>query len=146
MVSCHARVAWVVLGVFAITFLSGADKPSAARPHPSAAKKAPSPKWRYRTGEAAIEAALRSPTQLEFKDTPLPDVIDYLKDYHQIEIQLDKKALDEAGIAKDVHVNCNLGGMPLRSALNLASGRWGLPGRSRTTRCSSRRVTQRNPC
>ena len=36
--------------------------------------------------EKRIDAALKSPTQLEFVDTPLTDVIDYLKDYHQIDI------------------------------------------------------------
>ena len=52
-----------------------------------------------------IDAALHSPTQLEFVDCPLSDVIDYLKDYHQIEIRFDKKALDEAGISLDAPGN-----------------------------------------
>ena len=47
--------------------------------------------------EKKIEAALKSPTHLEFVDTPLTNVVDYLKDYHQIEIQLDKKAMDGGG-------------------------------------------------
>ena len=48
-----------------------------------------------------IDAALHSPAQMEFADCPLSDVIDYLEDYHHIEIRLDKKALDEAGISPE---------------------------------------------
>ena len=69
--------------------------------------------------EKKIEAALKSPTQLEFVDTPLTDVIDYLKDYHQIEIQLDKKAMEEAGTGSDTPVTKNLKGVSLKSALRL---------------------------
>ena len=69
--------------------------------------------------EKRIEAALKSPTQLEFAETPLSDVIDYLKDYHQIEIQLDKKAMDEAGIGSETPVTKNLKGVSLKSALRL---------------------------
>ena len=69
--------------------------------------------------ERKIEAALKSPTQLEFVDTPLSDVIDYLKDYHQIEIQLDKKAMEEAGTGSDTPVTKNLKGVSLKSALRL---------------------------
>ena len=54
------------------------------------------------SGTPAIEkivAALASPTQLEFVDKPLTGVVDYLKGRHHIDIQLDKKAMDEAGTA-----------------------------------------------
>ena len=64
-----------------------------------------------------LEAALKSPTQMEFNDAPLSNVIDYLKDYHQVEIQLDRKVLGEAGIATDVPVTKSLKGIPLQSAL-----------------------------
>ena len=76
--------------------------------------------------EKKIEAALKSPTQLEFVDTPLTDVVDYLKDYHQIEIQMDKKAMDEAGIGTDSQVTKNLKGVSLKSALRLMLHELGL--------------------
>jgi hypothetical protein len=69
--------------------------------------------------EKRIEDALKSPTQLEFVETPLSDVIDYLKDYHGIEIQVDKKALDDVGIGTDTPVTKNLKGISLKSALRL---------------------------
>ncbi len=73
---------------------------------------------KLQTGQAAIERALDAPTQLEFVDAPLVDVIDYLKDYHGIAIVLDVKALEDVGIDADESVTVNLKGVSLRSALN----------------------------
>jgi hypothetical protein len=72
-----------------------------------------------RTGEAAIEQALDEPTEINFIDTPLLCVIDYLKDRHHIEIQLDKPALEDAGVGSDVPIKKSLKGISLRSALRL---------------------------
>ncbi len=72
--------------------------------------------------EKKIRAALDSKTELEFVDTPLSDVVDYLKDFHEIEIQIDNKALDDVGIGTDEPVNVRLKGVTLRSALDLILG------------------------
>ena len=72
--------------------------------------------------EKKIRKALDSPTSLEFTETPLNDVIDYLKDLHNIEIQVDNKALDEAGVASDTAITKSLKGISLRSALRLMLG------------------------
>lgn len=73
--------------------------------------------------EQKIEVTLRSPTQLDFIETPLQDVVDYLKDFHHIEIQVDRKALDEAGMdPSTAAITKNLKGISLRSALNLVLG------------------------
>jgi hypothetical protein len=69
--------------------------------------------------ETRIYRALEDPTVVEFVETPLQDVVDYLKDYHKIEIQLDKKALDDAGIGTDTPITRNLRGITLKSALRL---------------------------
>ncbi|HUT09423.1 MAG TPA: hypothetical protein VMY42_02920 [Thermoguttaceae bacterium] len=69
--------------------------------------------------EKKIEEALDSPTQLEFIECPLQDVIDYLKDYHEIEIQIDARALQDVGIGTDTPITRNLKGVSLRSALTL---------------------------
>ena len=72
--------------------------------------------------EALIERALDMPTQMQFTDSPLTDVVDYLVDYHsqklghRFEIRLDNKALSDAGIAKDTAVTMNMRGISLRSA------------------------------
>lgn len=67
----------------------------------------------------AIEKALASPTSMEFICTPLSDVVEYLKDYHKIDIQLDRKALDQIGVALDTPVTRGLKGVTLASALRL---------------------------
>ncbi len=67
----------------------------------------------------AILAALKQPTQMEFSDESFENIIDYLKDKHHIEIQLDRKALEEVGFATDKPLTINLKGVTLRSALQL---------------------------
>ena len=55
--------------------------------------------------ERRIREALDQPTQIEFVDTPLKDVIDYLKDLHHIEIQTDDSAFKEGDVGESVPVN-----------------------------------------
>jgi hypothetical protein len=69
--------------------------------------------------EHKIRSALSDPTTLEFIETPLKDVVDYLKDLHGIEIQIDAKALDGVGVSTDTPITRNLKGVSLRSALKL---------------------------
>ena len=69
--------------------------------------------------EKEILKQLEQPTVLELIETPLADVIDYLKDYHKIEIQLDTKALDDAGLDTSSPITRNIRGISLKSALRL---------------------------
>ncbi|MEN6458868.1 MAG: hypothetical protein ABFC63_08050 [Thermoguttaceae bacterium] len=69
--------------------------------------------------EKRIREALNSPTKLDFSEQPLSDVIDFLKDYHKIPIEIDAKALEEKGVGTDSPVTRNLQGVSLRSALRL---------------------------
>lgn len=66
-----------------------------------------------------IENILDEPTEIEVIEAPLTDVIEYLKSRHHIEIQLDNKSLEEAGVATDTQITRNLKGISLRSALRL---------------------------
>ncbi len=72
--------------------------------------------------EARIIAALDDKTEIEFVDQPLTDVVEYLKERHGIEIQLDTKALTDAGLGSDTPVTRNIKGITLRSALRLMLG------------------------
>jgi len=58
-------------------------------------------------------------TRLEFIETPLDQICAFLTDMHQIPIQIDTPALNEAGLDSDVPVTRNLKGITLGSALNL---------------------------
>ena len=69
--------------------------------------------------EAKIRTELRAATTLEFIETPLDDVVAYLKDLHGIEIQIDRRELEGAGLSGDVAITGNYKGVSLRSALRL---------------------------
>ncbi|HVX12825.1 MAG TPA: hypothetical protein VHC22_16705 [Pirellulales bacterium] len=72
--------------------------------------------------ETKILEALDDKTEIDFAEQPLSDVVDYLKQRHGIEIQLDKKALTDAGIGSEVPITRTIGGVTLRSALKLLLG------------------------
>ena len=114
----HWVVAWVaVLCFLAASSLSAADK---KKPAASADKKKPAAaRSHYETGQAAIEKVLAAKVDLDFTDTPLQEVIEYLKDYSQIEIVFDTRALGEVGIDTSTPMTKSLHNLPLRSALNL---------------------------
>jgi hypothetical protein len=69
-----------------------------------------------------IEQVLSAPlhrTGLDYSDQPLSDVVTQLSDEYGIPIQLNKAALEEAGIGTDKPVNVTLHNISLRSALRL---------------------------
>jgi len=69
--------------------------------------------------EKKIRCALASPTAIEFIETPLQDVVDFIKEFHEIEIQIDTRALGDVGIGSDTPITRNVMGITLRSALRL---------------------------
>ena len=69
--------------------------------------------------EKKIAEQLRAPTELQFIEAPLQDVIDFLKKRHQIEIQIDPRTLGDVGIAWDARITKDLSGISLASALRL---------------------------
>lgn len=71
---------------------------------------------------ARIDQALRNPLRsdgLEFKDSPLEEVVRFLQDEYGIPIQLDTPALDEIGLGPDEPVTVSFHDISLRSALRL---------------------------
>lgn len=73
-------------------------------------------------GEAAVLAALDQPTALDFAEQPLSDVLAFLARKHEIEIQMDNKALTDAGLGSDTPITMKLDNIRLRSALRLMLG------------------------
>src|SRR5262245_41773726 len=69
--------------------------------------------------EAVIIRTLGKPTTVEFVDLPLEDCITFLKEYHNINIWLDKATLTDEGVALDQPVTLKLAGVTLRSVLKL---------------------------
>ncbi|MCH8043335.1 MAG: hypothetical protein IID44_06410 [Planctomycetes bacterium] len=69
--------------------------------------------------ETKIYQALGEKTKIEFRKTPLQDVVDHLSEFHKIKIQLDKTMLEEVGIGADTPVTKRLNNVSLRAALRL---------------------------
>lgn len=69
--------------------------------------------------ETKIYQALGEKTEIEFRKTPLQDVVDHLSELHKIKIQLDKTVLEEVGIGADTPVTKRLNNVSLRAALRL---------------------------
>jgi hypothetical protein len=64
-----------------------------------------------------VRKALLTPTELLFTESPLRDVMDFMKTFHHIEIQLDNNALADAGIGTDTPITIELKGISLSAAL-----------------------------
>jgi hypothetical protein len=74
--------------------------------------------------EARILKALDEPIDLEFTETSLSDVMDYIEStmtarQNPIQIELDKQAIEAAGASSDTPVTLSLKGVSLRSGLRL---------------------------
>jgi hypothetical protein len=108
-VGALACVSWIGLGA---SFEFAGESAAAAREPAEVASSA-------KTAEAAILKALEEKTVVEFVETPLQDAFEYLQKKHKIEIQLDKKALDDAGLGTDTPMTRSLKDVSLRAALRL---------------------------
>lgn len=56
---------------------------------------------------------------LEFTDEPLVNIVNFLQDEYGIPIQLDRPALEDAGLTTEEHISVNLRNVSLKSALRL---------------------------
>ena len=74
---------------------------------------------RKKDREKEIERRLELPITLEFKDTPLSQVIDDLRSDTNMNIITDQPALDEEGISTDRPITMKLEGVSMKSALSI---------------------------
>lgn len=74
------------------------------------------------SAEAEIAKALDRPTTVEFIDSPLEDCFSFLREFHKINIWLDRGALTDEGVALDQPITLKLTGVRLESILNLLLG------------------------
>ena len=72
-----------------------------------------------RRGEDRVAKALASETTLQFIETPLADIADFIAEKHDINVILDERALEEIGIGTDTPLTFNAKRISLRSALRL---------------------------
>jgi hypothetical protein len=69
--------------------------------------------------ERKIYEALSRPTDINFEEKPLKDVVEKLATTSGIQIQFDEKALSEAAVATDTAITKRLRGISLRSTLRI---------------------------
>ena len=69
--------------------------------------------------EARINEVLGEPSELDFVDQPLQDVVDFLAQKHKVQIRFDHKALSDAGVGSDTPINRSIKGLSVRTALKL---------------------------
>ena len=68
--------------------------------------------------EQKILAALKEESRFEFIDTPLLDVLEYLRELHQVPLVIDSVGVDQRSVnPREDTVTMDLGGLTLRSAL-----------------------------
>jgi len=72
--------------------------------------------------EAKIAAALEDDAQLDFIETPLNQVLQFLQDQYDIPFQIDIRALDDVGVGTDTPITTSLKGVSLHAALQLILG------------------------
>ena len=66
-----------------------------------------------------LRETLNHATSVDFVDTPLIVVVDYLEDAHHIEFEIDQRSLDDLGLGLDTPVTRELNNVSLRSVLDL---------------------------
>lgn len=116
-------------GGHALTQETGSQQPAKKQASKKqAAKKAA--KKQDAHGHAAalpqIQAHLNKNVTLEFVQSPLREVVEYLSELTGAEIAIDSRSLSDAGIAKNVAMTISVKELSLRSGLNLALGQVGL--------------------
>jgi hypothetical protein len=103
-----------------LEFLIGRAPPAVApslTPSPGSAASRPPLQVPHGPMVENVRRALGSPSQMEFVETPLSDVVDFMKDQHHIEIQIDKEALKRGGWTSDLPITMNLKAASLAAML-----------------------------
>ena len=104
---------WAATGLAAIglalalgLLLPGPARPAETRPLP-------------RAGVARIRKALDQKTEVDFAEQPLAEVVAAIAHRHEIEVQLDVKALEEEGVGTETPISRQIKNVSLESALRL---------------------------
>ena len=71
------------------------------------------------SAEARIARQLAKPTTVEFLDLPLEDCFTFLKEYHNLNIWIDKATLADEGVSLDQPITLKLAGVTFESILHL---------------------------
>ncbi len=106
----------------------GAEAPAAPEKRPPSARRSADLPLQHAilrdekeddSAETQIIRTLAKPTTVEFLDLPLEDCLTFLKEYHRLNIWINKAALADEGVALDQPITLNLAGVTLESILHL---------------------------
>jgi hypothetical protein len=132
-----AVIAAITLGILALQILPGgandrrdeapaeSDRPPAHSPRAGRRPDVPlqhailRDEKKVASADAALLEALAKPTTVEFQDLPLEDCLTFLREYHNINIWLDRGSLTDEGVALDQPITLKLAGVSLESVLHL---------------------------
>ena len=67
-----------------------------------------------------IVSKLDEPTNIDFVETPLQDLLTYLGDLRHVKFNLDSRALAKCGMSPETQITCNVKSVSLRTALQSA--------------------------
>ena len=70
-------------------------------------------------GETRVQKALRTPTTLDFIETPLEDIVEFIGELHGVNVELDERELEDIGLAAETPLTFSIRRVTLRSALRL---------------------------
>ena len=136
--NCATRSMWVFLGVLSVVVLAlptlevaaepeeavtFADAEASAKPARTSKEERTSEFVEYLPRPTKFEEKtlllFEKPTTVEFLDLPLEDCVTFLKEYHNINIWLDRATLCDEGVALDQPITLKLAGVSFRSVLRL---------------------------
>jgi hypothetical protein len=75
-----------------------------------------------RAGRVTPRQALEQPTECDFTEAPLEDVVEHFKNMHGIKIVIDARALEDVGIGTDTPITIKMKGVRLQKVLELILG------------------------
>jgi hypothetical protein len=109
-------------GVLVLGMLTGLMSPAALW---SAEPDAAPPRWAAPLSDAhaAIAVALGQPADgFEFQESPLTDAVVVIADRHNLRVDIDRRALEDAGVSTDTPITFQFRGLTLGESLNRMLG------------------------
>jgi hypothetical protein len=92
---------------------------ASAQAIPEAAARAAQPP---NSASPAVAAALDARLDMDFSDTPLIDVLDFLQTQTGVTFYIRRKSLEEAGVTPDLHIDSRFGAIRVETWLDLVLG------------------------
>uniref|UniRef100_A0A7C4LPI0 Uncharacterized protein n=1 Tax=Schlesneria paludicola TaxID=360056 RepID=A0A7C4LPI0_9PLAN len=111
----HPRVWTLAVAALVVLALSA----TGAAETPAAHQADSSPSAETRSAKRPVATVLNDKMDVSFEDVSLMDALEFLGEYHKVNLWVDAAAIQEAGIEPDATVYLKMSGISLRSVLKL---------------------------